>query len=68
MPTEHDFVERILEAFSSLRSRAAFEVIQNQFEAGELTFIVDRYGIRIHLDQIDPEPTSESDTLEEMDM
>lgn len=68
MPNDQDFLDRIVEAFSSLRSRAAFGVIQRQFDSGELTFIVDRNGIRIHLDQIDVEPPTETDSLEEMDM
>lgn len=52
-----DFVDRIVKGFESLRSRPAFDLLTGQFEAGELSFIVDRQGIRIHLDQIDlPEP------------
>lgn len=48
-----DFVDRIMHGFESLRSRPAFEVLSGQFESGELSFIVDRQGIRIHLDQIE---------------
>lgn len=59
-----DFVDRIVKGFESLRNRPAFELLTGQFETGELSFIVDRQGIRIHLDQIDlsePEMTDPSD-------
>ena len=55
MPEELDFVDRIVEGFRSLKDRPAFPVLAGQFEAGELTFIVDRQGIRIHLDQVEIE-------------
>jgi len=50
---DFDFLDQIVEGFHSLRMRPAFGVIKGQFEAGELTFIVDRQGIRIHLDQVE---------------
>jgi multidrug resistance efflux pump len=59
-----DFVDRIVKGFESLRSRPAFELLTGQFEAGDLSFIVDRQGIRIHLDQIElsePEMTDPTD-------
>ena len=67
MPEETDFVERIVEGFQSLRSRPAYRVLSDQFEAGELTFIVDRQGIRIHLDQVDPETSELDETVEGLD-
>lgn len=67
MPTEQDFLDRIVEAFQSLRSRSGFRVIEQQFHSGELTFIVDHNGIRIHLSEIDLEQES-SDNFEEMEM
>lgn len=63
---DFDFLDHIVEGFHSLRMRPAFNLIKGQFEAGELTFIVDRQGIRIHLDQIElDEP--ELDPVEGMD-
>lgn len=50
---EYDFVDRIIEGFRTIQARAAYEVLAAQFEAGELSFIVDRQGIRMHLDEID---------------
>lgn len=67
MPEETDFVERIVEGFESLRSRPAYRVLADQFESGELTFIVDRQGIRIHLDQVDPETDELDETVEGLD-
>ena len=63
---DFDFLDAIVEGFHSLRARPAFNVIKGQFEAGELTFIVDRQGIRIHLDQVEiDEP--DIDSAEGMD-
>ena len=67
MTEDIDFVTRIVEGFESLRSRPAYRVLSDQFESGELTFIVDRQGIRIHLDQVDPEPDEIDSTLEGLD-
>jgi multidrug resistance efflux pump len=67
VPEDTDFVERIVEGFESLRDRPAYRVLADQFEAGELTFIVDRQGIRIHLDQVDPEIDEIDDTVEGLD-
>jgi len=53
MQEEQDFVDRIIEGFQSLRDRPAYRTLAGQFAAGELSFIVDRQGIRIHLDQIE---------------
>lgn len=64
MPEVPDFLDRIVEGFQSLRDRPAFGLLKGQFESGELTFIVDRQGIRIHLDQIEldePELTAADD-------
>lgn len=60
-----DFVDRIVKGFESLRNRPAFELLTGQFEAGELSFIVDRQGIRIHLDQID---LTEAETTDPSDL
>jgi multidrug resistance efflux pump len=66
MEPDTDFLDRILQGFASLRDRPAFKVIQGQFEAGELTFIVDRQGIRIHLDEIQlDEPEVSGEDLDE---
>jgi multidrug resistance efflux pump len=67
MPENPDFVDRIVEGFQSLRQRPAFAVIEGQFESGELTFIVDRDGIRIHLSPIElDEP--EFDPVEDLEL
>ena len=64
MAEEIDFVDRIISGFESLKDRPAYKVLAGQFEAGELTFIVDRQGIRIHLDAIQTQ-TDEIDTTDE---
>ena len=64
MPEPIDFVDRIIEGFQSLKDRPAYRLLAGQFEAGELTFIVDRQGIRIHLDVVEVE-TEEIDTAME---
>lgn len=64
MPEPIDFVDRIIEGFRSLKDRPAYGLLAGQFEAGELTFIVDRQGIRIHLDAVEVE-TGEIDTAME---
>jgi hypothetical protein len=64
MPEEIDFVDRIISGFESLKDRPAYNILAGQFEAGELTFIVDRQGIRIHLDAVETE-TDEIDTTAE---
>jgi hypothetical protein len=64
MAEEIDFVDRIISGFESLKDRPAYHVLAGQFEAGELTFIVDRQGIRIHLDAIQTQ-TDEIDTTDE---
>jgi hypothetical protein len=64
MPEEIDFVDRIISGFESLKDRPAYNVLAGQFEAGELTFIVDRQGIRIHLDTVEIQ-TDEIDTTDE---
>jgi len=64
MPDPIDFVDRIIEGFQSLKDRPAYGLLAGQFEAGELTFIVDRQGIRIHLDVVEVE-TEEIDTAME---
>jgi hypothetical protein len=55
MPEQIDFVDRIVEGFQSLKDRPAYRLLAGQFEAGELTFIVDRQGIRLHLDTVELE-------------
>ncbi len=64
MPEPIDFVDRIIEGFQSLKDRPAYGLLAGQFEAGELTFIVDRQGIRIHLDTVEVD-TDEIDTAVE---
>ena len=64
MPEPIDFVDRIIEGFQSLKDRPAYGLLAGQFEAGELSFIVDRQGIRIHLDVVEVE-TEEIDTAME---
>jgi len=64
MPDPIDFVDRIIEGFQSLKDRPAYGLLAGQFEAGELTFIVDRQGIRLHLDVVEVE-TEEIDTAME---
>jgi hypothetical protein len=59
MPEQIDFVDRIIEGFQSLKDRPAYQLLAGQFEAGELTFIVDRQGIRLHLDTVEVESESE---------
>lgn len=48
---EQDFVDRIIQGFASLRDRPHFDVLANQFAAGEISFIVDHRGIRIEMDE-----------------
>jgi hypothetical protein len=67
MPEPIDFVDRIIEGFQSLKDRPAYGLLAGQFEAGELTFIVDRQGIRIHLDTIEVETEGLDNTLEGLD-
>ncbi len=67
MPEEFDFIARIVEGFQSMRDRPAFHVLAGQFESGELTFIVDRQGIRIHLDTIEVEPQDIENAIEGLD-
>ena len=57
-------MDRIIEGFQSLKDRPAYGLLAGQFEAGELTFIVDRQGIRIHLDAVEME-TEDIDTSAE---
>ena len=67
MAEEIDFVDRIIEGFQSLKDRPAYGVLAGQFAAGELTFIVDRQGIRIHLDQVDVESPDTGPAIEGLD-
>lgn len=67
MAEEIDFVDRIVEGFQSLRDRPAYALLGRQFAAGELTFIVDSQGIRIHLDQIDLEEPDTGQGIEGLD-
>ena len=67
MPEPIDFVDRIIEGFQSLKDRPAYRVLAGQFEAGELTFIVDRQGIRIHLDPVEVESEDIDATVEGLD-
>ena len=62
-----DFVDRIIEGFQSLKDRPAYGLLAGQFEAGELTFIVDRQGIRIHLDAVEVETGDIDTTVEGLD-
>ena len=67
MPEQIDFVDRIIEGFQSLKDRPAYGLLAGQFEAGELTFIVDRQGIRIHLDAVEVETEDMDTTMEGLD-
>jgi multidrug resistance efflux pump len=67
MPEPIDFVDRIVEGFQSLKDRPAYGLLAGQFEAGELTFIVDRQGIRIHLDAVEVETEDLDTTVEGLD-
>ena len=67
MQEEQDFVDRIIEGFQSLRDRPAYRTLAGQFAAGELTFIVDRQGIRIHLDAVEVETEDLDTTVEGLD-
>ena len=67
MPEPIDFVDRISEGFQSLKDRPAYGLLAGQFEAGELTFIVDRQGIRIHLDVVEVETDDIDTTVEGLD-
>jgi len=67
MPEPIDFVDRIVEGFQSLKDRPAYGLLAGQFEAGELTFIVDRQGIRIHLDVVEVETDDIDTTVEGLD-
>jgi hypothetical protein len=67
MPEPIDFVDRIVEGFQSLKDRPAYGLLAGQFEAGELTFIVDRQGIRIHLDAVEVETEDIDTTVEGLD-
>ena len=67
MPEPIDFVDRIIEGFQSLKDRPAYGLLAGQFEAGELTFIVDRQGIRIHLDAVEVETGDIDTTVEGLD-
>ena len=67
MPEPIDFVDRIVEGFQSLKDRPAYGLLAGQFEAGELTFIVDRQGIRIHLDAVELESEGIDTAVEGLD-
>ena len=67
MPEPIDFVDRIVQGFQSLKDRPAYGLLAGQFEAGELTFIVDRQGIRIHLDAVEVETEDIDTTVEGLD-
>jgi len=67
MPEPIDFVDRIVEGFQSLKDRPAYGLLAGQFEAGELTFVVDRQGIRIHLDAVEVETGDIDTTVEGLD-
>lgn len=44
--SEHEFIDRIIQGFETLRDRQHLDLIAAQFEAGEIMFVVDRRGIR----------------------
>lgn len=48
---EQDFVDRITDGFVSLRERPQFDFLASQFAAGEISFVVDRRGIRIVVEE-----------------
>lgn len=44
---EQDFIDRIISGFETLRERPQVRFLAQQFEAGEIMFLVDNRGIRI---------------------
>jgi hypothetical protein len=57
---EQEFLDRIIGGFESMRERPNLNIVAQQFAAGELSFIVDRRGIRVAFedDSEDVEPGS----------
>lgn len=45
--TEQDFIDRIIGGFEQLRERPHLRFLAEQFDAGEILFLVDNRGIRI---------------------
>ncbi len=59
-----DFVERVIEGFRSLRERPHFDLLARQFEAGEVSFVVDAKGIQVYVDaEAGPEPEDMGSTV-----
>lgn len=67
MPEPTDFVDQIIEGFRTLRERPRLDLLAQQFEAGELAFVVDRRGIQVHLGQVDVSPPEEADVDSTLD-
>jgi hypothetical protein len=44
---DEEFIDRIIGGFESMRERPNLEIVARQFAEGEISFIVDRRGIRI---------------------
>ena len=44
---DQEFIDRIIGGFESMRRRPNLEIVARQFAEGEISFIVDRRGIRI---------------------
>jgi hypothetical protein len=44
---EQDFIDRIISGFEMLRERPHLDFLAQQFEAGDVLFLVDNRGIRI---------------------
>lgn len=43
---DESFIDRIVEGFETMRQRPHLDLVAAQFAAGEISFLVDRHGIR----------------------
>jgi hypothetical protein len=48
-----EFIDRIIQGFETLRARPHLDILAAQFAAGEISFLVDRRGIRTLFDNDD---------------
>ena len=44
---DEEFIDRIIGGFESMRERPNLGIVARQFAEGEISFVVDRRGIRI---------------------
>lgn len=44
---DQEFIDRIIGGFESMRERPNLAILARQFAEGEISFVVDRRGIRI---------------------